>query len=444
MKKNHNFHMHFILVFLIAISSIGGLAQPQEDAFSNNDRLKSLQLQLDMLMTVQSVDELLVIIRDNIRPSDAIQNVSGASYAGSAIRQAYKLMMELAKKMTMGPYTPWLDKLDKMNESTKLVRQVVAFADLTYKFGKAVEEAETSSGADKIRSLAEMIKSISKIISSPDPVSLYIGEIEKAVNGIAKNVEIIENATKEKNKIIEQTEIGSFADEVDKLLKNKEELDIIVKNPTIEALETEIRILQEEINEKDYAKIYEAKLKCFEEANINHRTFFKMMLKRDELKFTIIRLESLLKSQSLKESQLNFEYGEMEKAIVHAESQRAQIQTPNNKYLNLTNKINRWKGELKRIEDSQKKLLDDSSSVVAKLNNGIQEAIKEYNELDSSLDSFNKCVKEHLNGQDFEQDNYIKDNFPEYESYNVNAGRTTEVIVDLSEESIPKKNNLKN
>ena len=417
--------------FLIAITSIEGFAQTQEEVLSSNDKLKSLQLQLDMLTTVQSVDELMVNIRDNIRPSDALQNVSEVPYSGWAMRESYKLMMELAKKMTMGPYTPLLDKLDNITKSTGLVRKITAFVDLTYKFGKTVEDAETSSGADKVRSLAEMIKSISKIIPSPGPVSLYIGEIAKAVNGIAENVEIIENATKEKNKVIDQTKIGRFADEVDEILKYKEGLDKIEKNPAIEALEMEIRLLKEKINEKDYAKIYEAKLKCYEVANINHKKFFDMGLKRDRLKFIIIRLEGLLESLSLKESRLKFEYSDTKIAIVNAESQRAQIQTPNNEFLNLTNKINRWKGELKRIENSQKRLQVNNPGIVAKLNNNIEEAKKEYSELNSKLGSFNECIKEYIRDQYFEQDNYIEENFPQYRS---------SISNDLKKKAIPSSN----
>lgn len=414
MKKINNFRMLVILVFLINISSVGGFAQAKVDALTNGDKLKSLQLQLDMLTTVQSVDELMVKIRDNVRPSDAIQNVSEVPYSGWAIRQSYKLLMELAKKMTMGTYTPWIEKLDNMNKSTKIVKQVTSFADLAYKIEKAIEEAEISSGADKIRSLAEMIKGISKVIPSSGPVSLYIGEIAKAVNGIAENTEIIENATKEKNKVIDQTKIGRFADEVDEILKYKEELEIIEKNPAIEAIETEIWLLQEKINEKDYAKVYEAKLKCYKEANINYSKFFKVGLIRDKLKFTIARLEGLLETLYLKESMLKFEFSEMKLDLAHSESELTKIKTPNNKYFNLLNKITRLKGDLNRIEKSQKRLIGDSSSIVAKLKNGIEGAKKEYNELDSRLDSFNECVKKHIKNESFEQDNYIEENFPKY------------------------------
>lgn len=382
----------------------------------DSDELQALELQLEMLQTAESVNYLLSQVRDNVRPSDAVEHVTGISHSGWAIRRANELMHALAKSVEST--SPALKRLEDIGKATDVTKKIATFLKLVSDMERMQNSNTESWGEKTAIGLANALDGITKILPLPAPVKMYISRLTGAIKGMAEDIAKMEARTKETNWAIEEADraIGGWQEQSDQPVVDDQQ------RTAVQVLQDAIRERREAINQEEYAKVSAAREECYEAASTNHRDFFLLGLRRDKVRSAIDRLESAEDRLENIRPYLRAEIGVVKADILNKERKLGKpgvsVDLTNIKIGQLRMRLNILEKEIRPLE-----------SRAGRLPSAIRSAKDKFKELNDQIDDIEKCVRDRLKDEEFPE-GYLEENFPQYTALVIGEGDPSSINVD--------------
>jgi hypothetical protein len=148
---------------------------------------------ISLFTSLESVQYMLRAERDNIRPSDWVENATGVERSGQYLRNAHEILLGLSKGMDQLP-KHWVDRYEKSHKNRGMVRKAVAAIDALATMVGSARKAETSSAKDKLLSMSELIKDVKALVKVNPAVKQYIDTMVMSIEGIATSAAVIEAA----------------------------------------------------------------------------------------------------------------------------------------------------------------------------------------------------------------------------------------------------------
>lgn len=192
-----------LLVFLAAPVAAEVIVFPDRELSIEQevDEISALRYYAEVLNSLNSIKYITSTARGNARPSDWVEDGLDAEGSGKLLRDAGEALRLLAKASDI-QNQPWVTRWERLNKLTGGVRKVSAVINMLAEYVDATSNSDTSSAAQKLQSMAEIIRDINTLVPSGTPISIYVGKLADGVEAIAYDAAIIESATQEKNDII--------------------------------------------------------------------------------------------------------------------------------------------------------------------------------------------------------------------------------------------------
>jgi hypothetical protein len=241
-----------------------------------SDETSALNYYFDTLTTLEALKFITETARGSTRPSDLVEGVSEAEGSGRLMRGVSDSLKQLAENSTL-QRPAWADRWERANDATGLIRKLAATVNMTAEFLDAVDNADTSSAEEKLKSLANLIDNINTIVSPKTPVGAYVSVVADIVEGIAHDAAIIEDATKQKNEaiaLVRQLLVGEVYEDVPDDLAAMRIAEIEARIEEIERLEAR------RLSEVDYRRLVSAESVCAQRRNLSRQQISELRRER--------------------------------------------------------------------------------------------------------------------------------------------------------------------
>jgi hypothetical protein len=410
-----------LLIFALFFTPAMAQTQEQQEA----DEIQALKLYVKIFASLETVEHLMRLERDNTRPSDWIENGTGLEGSGRYLRDAYKILFGLAKGMDQLPQY-WVDRYEKFNKVRRGVRKAAAAIHGLAVLVDAVQNAETSTAEEKLRAMSQIIKDVTALVKVNPAVSRYIYVMRMAIEDIATNAAIIEAATRKKNKTI--ADVGKHPGGTD---YSKRPLE---RNPLQEAIEAaEVRIEELEhravrrADEKAYKRIRAAEEAC---AKSLGTTLQEVSEKRRSLTVDKVALRRISEAEKQIEANiavLALLIKDKEKQLIEAYSQKATKDA--DKFNAARLKVNRVKYDLRKYREEKQRISKEGPKQRKALQERHSRLLKKAKATGKKVARFNACVRKKLADEDIYVRAICAAYFPHY------AGGTGKGLFNNSKQS---------
>lgn len=398
------------------------------------DEINALRYYTGVLNSLDSIKYITSTSRGSARPSDWVEDGLGAEGSGKLLREAGKALRLLATASDTQNQA-WVSRWERFNDLTGSVGKVSAMINALAEYVDATSHSDTSSAAQKLRSLAEIIRDTNKLIPSGTPISIYVGKLADGVEAIAHDAAIIESATQKKNDAIEQ---------VNELLvggnyKRPAEDDLV---SIVSALESEIERLERDASLRARAEasgvIQGAEDDCSNALGLGQEEISELRRQTARERRELSNINQTKKLIGHRISVLPVLIADAQLAI-----SQARIDTGSTDAETALNAINR----LTSLEDQLAKYLQEQEAKEKGASKRIEALNARERDLQAQLkkqqlvqSAFDDCVIETLGETDVELEDIIDTYFPQYDKAADAGGEATidatVYLSDLDEVSV--------
>ncbi len=386
------------LIALMAVTAAEGAGD------AGSSELEELRHEASVLEKVRDLDEVLATIRDHVRPSDLIEKkVIKESGWGTLIDESSKLAEQLGSEFASAPQ--WLKgSLAK----AKAAKQVAAAADLPTRLMKAIKQSKSSSAADKLKDLGQVIsdmKTVVGVLASANPVvGAYLTVLTKAIDSIAESAKVIAAATERTNRAIE--EAGKSLGPKSVRADESHALD-----EAIQGVRERIYTIESENNAKAFAEVTAAETACAKKVNATRKKMIALRMHVEALDRAVKRKE--MAYQLLDHEQAAI--GELIKATDREISRlEALSKSGGPGALEAIRKLDAEKVRKKMYEDEQTVLGKQQPARKSALAAELKADRARLDELRPQLASFEACLGCRLSSAKFATKGYLLERFPAY------------------------------
>lgn len=397
--------MRAILIVLM-LACIAPPALAQNDLQAEEDELKVSEFRLKIMRGVREIDYLLETARDNARPSDLLQKyVIQEDNTGYFLRRAHKIAVELARSVDQNPQ--WLKRYERRVKVAGAVRRIAAVLHGVETMIRATMDADSSSGAEKIEALADIITDTDVAVNPENPlVSLYVGTMAKAVKNMAQSAKVIEARHDKTIKAIEE----DYAMMVYGTDYAEPEVQSHPLDDAIDEAEERLRELRRAASDRAYQDVEDAEEHCYEEYDTDQRKISQTRQGLSRDRDAMRRLAYEHKMIPIRISAVRFQISEARKAILvlEAGSDIKTVLEARAKLLHTQNEITTLERELERLKEAERRN-------VKPLLDRFYEIRDRYKENARFVKRFNRCVAKQLESAEHADRDYVDWHFPDYQ-----------------------------
>jgi hypothetical protein len=367
-------------------------------------RLARIDAQIGILDASRDLSSVLRDIKHHIRISNNIEDLTNQPGSARLLRDSAGLLRQLSSEMVK------LKALDRLQKNQNNVRQITAGVDLVVTMTRAVNEAETSSGAQKLRdlntvfghteTLLPLISILGSAISVNPVLGAYFTVMRKAIDNIADSAEIIEREKEKRNAAIRfaSDSIGPLkADPEDKHERLIEQLDAALAEKRAAR-----RAILREMRKPAFEAVEAAEKACRDELKLTPAAVRKL---RNNIRVARFALQSGWRSLQGMEAELPTWKNDFN---AYTEKRKLLAGRPTNPVIKA--QIDRLQGD---INNAKRKIKALQTKIKASLRE-LKLAYRGYLKARKSVRKFNKCVADKLKGSRQADNTFLQDYFPEY------------------------------